>query len=44
MQLENTSATEPAIIFIASDEPTLKAFGLLKRFGKTAGGDVVRLG
>jgi len=43
MQLENTSATEPAILFIASDEPALRAFGLLKRYGKTAGGDVVRL-
>ena len=43
MTLENASATEPAIIFIASDEPALKAFGLLKRFGKTPGGDIVRL-
>lgn len=43
MELENTSATEPAILFIASDENALNAFGLLQRFGKTAGGDVVRL-
>ena len=43
MELVNSSATEPAIIFIASDENALAAFGLLQRFGKTAGGDVVRL-
>lgn len=43
MQLQNSSQTEPAILFIASDEPALRAFGLLKRFGKTAGGDIVRL-
>lgn len=43
MQLENTSPSEPAILFIASDENALKAFGLLQRFGRTAGGDVVRL-
>ncbi len=42
-QYVNTSATEPAILFIASDEPALQAFGLLKRWGKTAGGDVVSL-
>ena len=43
MELVNSSATEPAIIFIASDENALGAFGLLQRFGKTAGGDIVRL-
>lgn len=42
MQLENPGS-EPAILFIASDENALKAFGLLQRFGRTAGGDVVRL-
>ena len=43
MELVNDSATEPAILFIASDENALSAFGLLQRFGKTAGGDLVRL-
>ena len=43
MELANNSTTEPVIIFIASDENALDAFGLLQRFGKTAGGDVVRL-
>ncbi|MFC6281642.1 MULTISPECIES: cupin domain-containing protein [Polaromonas] len=43
MELVNTSATEPVILFIASDENALDAFGLLQRFGKTAGGEVVRL-
>jgi gentisate 1,2-dioxygenase len=43
MQLENASTTEPAVLFIASDEPALNAFGLLKRFGKTPGGEVIRL-
>lgn len=41
---ENKSATTPAVLFIASDEPALAAFGLLKRFGRTPGGDVIRLG
>jgi gentisate 1,2-dioxygenase len=39
----NASETEPAILFIASDEPALKAFGLLKRLGRTAAGEIVRL-
>lgn len=43
MELVNTSATEPVILFIASDENALDAFGLLQRFGRTAGGDVVKL-
>ncbi|VVE13383.1 gentisate 1,2-dioxygenase [Pandoraea horticolens] len=42
-EYENTSATQPAIVFIASDEPALRAFGLLQRWGKTAGGDVMLL-
>src|SRR5690348_2355818 len=32
----------PIIFFIASDEPALRAFGLHKRWGRTAGGDVER--
>ncbi len=43
MELQNTSATEPAILFVASDENALSAFGLLQRFGRTAGGDTIRL-
>ncbi|HTW29154.1 MAG TPA: cupin domain-containing protein [Acetobacteraceae bacterium] len=39
----NDSATEPAILFVASDEPALKAFGLLARWGRDAAGDPVRL-
>ncbi|MDQ6621810.1 MAG: cupin domain-containing protein [Pseudomonadota bacterium] len=34
---------EPLIMFVASDEPALQAFGLLTRYGRTAGGDVVNL-
>ena len=40
---ENTSQTEPMILFIASDEPALAAFGLLQRWGRTPSGDVIRL-
>ncbi len=43
MTLENRSATRPAVLFIASDEPALAAFGVLKRFGRTPGGSVIRL-
>jgi gentisate 1,2-dioxygenase len=32
----------PIVLFIASDEPALRAFGLHKRWGRTAGGDVER--
>jgi gentisate 1,2-dioxygenase len=39
----NHSATEPAILFIASDEPALNAFGLLERYGKTESGEVISL-
>lgn len=39
----NDSATEPAILFVASDEPALKAFGLLQRWGRTPAGDMVDL-
>jgi gentisate 1,2-dioxygenase len=39
----NGSATEPAILFVASDEPALKAFGLFKRWGREASGDTVVL-
>lgn len=39
----NDSATEPAILFVASDEPALKAFSLYKKWGRDAAGDVVRI-
>jgi gentisate 1,2-dioxygenase len=39
----NGSETDPAILFVASDEPAQKAFGLLGRWGRTPSGDVVRL-
>jgi len=34
---------DPLILFVASDEPALAAFGLLTRYGRTASNDVVRL-
>ncbi len=39
----NGSDSAPAILFVASDEPTLKALALYQKHGKTAAGDVVRL-
>ncbi|MDE0055432.1 MAG: cupin domain-containing protein, partial [Gammaproteobacteria bacterium] len=39
----NGSETEPAYLFVASDEPTLKKLSLYKSWGETEGGDVVRL-
>lgn len=39
----NGSETEPAILFVASDEPALKAFGLFRRWGRDASGDVVTM-
>ena len=43
MEHVNASATEPAILFIASDEPAQKAFGLLQRFGRKPSGEQIRL-
>jgi len=40
---ENLSASEDAILFVTSDEPTLRALGFHRRWGKTDGGDIVRL-
>ena len=34
---------DPLILFVASDEPALAAFGLLTRYGRSASGDVVSL-
>ncbi len=39
----NRSDSEPAILFVASDEPTLKALAFFQKFGKNANGDIVRL-
>ena len=39
----NASDTEPAILFVASDEPTLKALGFYRKYGRQASGEVVRL-
>ena len=39
----NGSETAPAIIFVASDEPAQKAFGLLQRWGRDAQGDLIKL-
>jgi gentisate 1,2-dioxygenase len=39
----NGSETSRAIIFVASDEPTLKVLGFYRKFGKTESGEVVRL-
>lgn len=39
----NHSDTDPAILFVASDEPAQKAFGLLQRWGRTPSGDTVHL-
>lgn len=36
-------ATEPLILFIASDEPALRAMGLFHQWGRTVGGDLVEL-
>ncbi len=40
----NASDREPLFLFVASDEPTLKALDLYKKWGRTASGDVVRIG
>ena len=42
-QHENASATEPAYLFVASDEPVLKALSLYKKWGRTPEGDVAQL-
>nr|WP_298685161.1 cupin domain-containing protein [uncultured Dongia sp.] len=39
----NTSDKDPAILFVASDEPTLKALALYQKHGKTKTGETVRL-
>jgi len=39
----NASATQPAILFVASDEPTLKALSFYQKHGKNENGDIIRL-
>ncbi len=39
----NGSDSDPAIFFVASDEPTLKALALYQKHGKTPSGEIVRI-
>ena len=39
----NGSDREPAVLFVASDEPALRAFGLLRRWGRMPSGETVVL-
>jgi len=39
----NASDKNPAVLFVASDEPALQAFSLFKKWGREGNGDVVRL-
>jgi len=39
----NGSDSDPAYLFVASDEPTLKKLSLYKSWGHTSSGDIVRL-
>lgn len=39
----NGSDRDPAILFVASDEPTLKALALYQRHGRRPSGEIVRL-
>jgi gentisate 1,2-dioxygenase len=39
----NNSDKDPAILFVASDEPTLKALALYQKHGKTKTGETIRL-
>ena len=39
----NGSDSEPAILFVASDEPTLRALGFLKKWGRAADGAITRI-
>ena len=43
VEYSNASATEPAISFVATDEPALRSHGFLKRWGWDSAGDVVKL-
>jgi gentisate 1,2-dioxygenase len=39
----NLSDTQPAILFVASDEPTLKALAFYQKHGRRPSGEIVRL-
>ncbi len=39
----NLSDKQPAVLFVGSDEPTLKALALYQKHGKTDNGDIIRL-
>jgi gentisate 1,2-dioxygenase len=39
----NTSDRDPVFLFVASDEPALKAFAIHKKWGRDATGEVIRL-
>jgi gentisate 1,2-dioxygenase len=39
----NPSDTQPAILFVASDEPTLKALAFYQKHGRKPSGEIVRL-
>ena len=39
----NDSDKEPLILFVASDEPTLKKVGLYKKWGKSASGEIMQV-
>lgn len=39
----NTSATQPAILFVASDEPALKTLAFYQKHGRNQNGDIVKL-
>lgn len=39
----NGSNNDDAVLFVASDEPTLKSLGFYRKHGKTKSGDIVRL-
>jgi gentisate 1,2-dioxygenase len=39
----NSSPKDPAILFVASDEPTLKALALYQKHGRRSSGEVFRL-
>ena len=40
----NASAKDPLLLFVASDEPTLKKLDLYKKWGRDGSGDIVRIG
>ena len=39
----NLSDQEPVVLFVGSDEPTLKALALYQKYGRSSNGDVVKL-